>query len=111
MGISLRRFEGWEPRTLYSHDDDGRLVESTPEPEWDFQEQAWMLALGLYRKNRCHGCGGDLTETTDAKHEDRYHPILPVQCHRCAAFARAHEQYKDYPHPQSLLHRVELRRG
>jgi len=70
-----------------------------------------MLALGLYRQSRCRGCGGDLDETTNTANDEKYHPLLPLQCHRCAAFARAQEQYREHPQPNSLLHRVELKRG
>lgn len=70
-----------------------------------------MLALALYRKTRCGQCGGDLVESTDERNEGRYRPTLPVQCHRCVAFGQSHKAYQDAPYPESLLHRVELRRG
>jgi hypothetical protein len=87
----------------------GRLVSSKPEVEWDEQEQGWMLALAVHKANRCPGCGGDLTVTTKPEHDDAYRPDLPLQCHRCAGFARSHEAYKDHPHPQTLIHMVAQR--
>lgn len=108
--MSLRRFEGWEPTTFYVHDEGGRLVSSTPEPEWDDVEQAWMLALALYRRTRCGRCGGDLVETTDSRNEGRYVPLLPVQCHRCVGLEQSEDGYREAPHPYTLMHRVELRR-
>lgn len=110
LGVALRRWEGWEPTTFYTYDENGRLVSSTPEPEWDEQERAWMLALEAYRRGRCTRCGGNLAETTDVRNDDAYHVLAPIQCHRCAAFARADDQYREHQHPLSLMHRIELRR-
>jgi hypothetical protein len=106
LGITLRRFEGWEPTTTYVHDSGGRLVSSTPESEWDEVEQGWMLALTEYRGSRCPGCGGDLTVTTDADNDGRFAPLQPVQCHRCVGFSQSHKAYADDPHPTSLIHQV-----
>lgn len=91
--------------------DGDRLVSSTPEVEWDEQEQGWMLALKAYRDSRCPSCGGNLAETTKAENEDRYVHDLPLVCHRCVAFARAHETYADQPRPHTLIHRVKPPRG
>jgi hypothetical protein len=82
------------------------LVSSIPEVEWDETEQGWMLALSMRRETRCPSCGGDLTQTTAAENEDRYRHELPLQCHRCVAFARAHEAYADQPRPHTFLHLV-----
>jgi hypothetical protein len=105
LGISLRRFEGWEPTTAYEHQD-GRLVTSTPEVEWDDTEQGWMLALAAYRRGLCPGCGGELAETAKPEHEDRYRHRPPVECHRCVGFTRGREAFQDHPHPEALIHRV-----
>jgi hypothetical protein len=111
IGISLRRFEGWEPTTFYDHDDSGRLVSSTPEVEWDDAEQGWMLALGLYRSTRCTRCSGDLLVTTDSENEDRFHHQLAVECYRCQAFDRSQEANKEHPYPLSLMHQVPHKPG
>lgn len=73
-----------------------------------------MLALALWRDQRCHRCGGDLAETTD-EHNDgggpdraRYRPLDPVRCHRCTAVASSEDKYRKNPHPHALIHRVEL---
>ncbi len=68
-----------------------------------------MVALGLYRKGRCPGCGGDLAVTTDGKNEDRFLHELPLQCYRCVAFTRAAEAYVDQPRPNTLIHLVPQR--
>lgn len=65
-----------------------------------------MLALQIYRETKCPGCGGDLDETTKAEHEDRYRHELPLQCYRCVAFSRSHEEYAEQPHPASFIHLV-----
>lgn len=68
-----------------------------------------MVALGLHRKGRCPGCGGNLAVTTDSKNEGRYRHELPLECYRCQAFERAHEAYKDQPRPNTLIHQVPYR--
>lgn len=65
-----------------------------------------MLALKAYRDTRCPHCGGNLTETTAAENEDRYEHELPLTCHRCVAFARAHEAYEGERRPHTLIHLV-----
>lgn len=76
LGISLKRFYGWEPRTAYEYDGD-RLAASVVEQEWDEDERAWMLALGLYRDLLCPVCGGPADEcqspqTLDEAKNGRY---------------------------------------
>lgn len=87
------------------------MISSTPETEWDEQSQAEMLALAEYRAGQCPNCNGRLVETTAPENEDRYHAELPLQCHRCKAFARVHDRYQDETHSHTYLHRVRLRRG
>lgn len=110
IGISLKRFQGWEPRTFYTHED-GVLVSSIPETEWDASERGWMLALVEYRKGLCQQCGGLLKETTDPKNEDGYKHLPPVCCERCKEFERARRDYEEDPFPYTLMHRVTLKRG
>ena len=74
--MSLKRFLGWEPRTVYEYEGD-RLAASTVEPEWDDDERGWMLALGLYRDMLCPVCGGPAEEcqadqTLDEAKNGRY---------------------------------------
>lgn len=110
LGISLKRFDGWTPRTIYEYEDD-RLVSSYPEVEWDAEQASWMLALALYRDSRCGRCNGDLDQTTDPATEGEYAILPPTMCNRCAAFEDARETYQDEPHAHSLMHRVQLRKG
>lgn len=51
LGISPRRFRGWEPTTFYVYDDAGRLVSSTPEAEWDDEQRALIEAEQIVRTN------------------------------------------------------------
>lgn len=104
LGVSLRRFEGWEPTTFYEHHE-GRLVSSAPEVEWDDVEQGWMLALARYRDGLCPHCGGELDVTSKPEHEERYKPLPPIECHRCVGFARSRDGV-EHPHPEALIHRV-----
>jgi hypothetical protein len=109
LGISLRRFDGWEPTTFYEHDEQGRLVSSTPEVEWDEEQQALMLALSRHRALSCKGCGGWLPETTDIEADGAYQVERPIRCHRCAAFSIATAKAKDMDKPESLLLQVDRR--
>lgn len=106
LGVSLRRFEGWEPTTHYEHDEHGLLVSSAPDVEWDDTEQGWMLALGAYRDSLCPGCGGEIQVTGRPEYEDRYRPLPPIECHRCVGFIRSRHAHKDNPNPEALIHRV-----
>lgn len=102
MGVSLKRFDGWEPVTYYAYDDDGRLASSRPEVEWDEQEQAWMLALGESEALTCTGCGGWLPETTAIEQDGQYRPPKPIRCHCCDALAIGQKARgdKERPHVQ-----------
>lgn len=68
-----------------------------------------MLALAQYRALRCPQCGGELAVTTAPENEDRFKAEPPVQCFRCLAFARDHEEYREERHPHTLLHIVPRR--
>ena len=116
LGISLKRFRGWEPTTTmrYTWDWDNQSEHpdgytSTVDPEWDETEQSWMVALALWRQHQCPGCGGDLTVTTKPENEERYRHELPLQCFRCVAFAQSHKAYDDQQYPISLIHLVPQR--
>lgn len=86
------------PQTRYEHDESGRLVSSTPEAEWDEEQQALMLALAVYRASRCEGCGGDLAETTS---HEQWNVPPPMRCHRCTAIAIAQDAH-DHKHLHAL---------
>lgn len=86
------------------------------DPEWDEEQQAVMVALAIWRDNRCNRCGGDLTETTDEENDGTpghgtYVPVLPIRCHRCTALAKSEAKYRDLKAetPHALIHQVELR--
>ncbi|RAO26469.1 hypothetical protein PSN13_06497 [Micromonospora saelicesensis] len=115
--------EGWEPSTVYEHNADGRLVRSTPEPEWNDQQVALLVALEEYEAGLCKRCGTDLVEATDPAH-DFNNPLAtavylpapgtPVQCHCCAALERSEQQtgVQNPQFPAAIMHAVQLvRRG
>lgn len=105
LGISVKRFDGWEPKrtTTYRYDDDGRLVESITftEEEWDPQQQAWMLALHVLETDRCPGCGGRWSDTTHPDNQDAYTVPDPVRCHSCTAKSIAEDKNQN-PQPHAL---------
>lgn len=102
----MRRFEGWEPRTFFDYDDDGRLVSSWPEPEWDEEQQGWMLALSEYRAGMCTGCGLPLRESTDEKYDFVVPP--PTRCWGCDAVSLAQNKDKR-DRPEALRWSVRRR--
>jgi hypothetical protein len=108
IGISLKRFQGWEPRTFYTYED-GVLVSSIPESEWDDQERGWMIALVEYRKGLCQQCGGLLKETLDPKNEEGYEHLPPARCERCVGLEKSRREYEEDPYPFTLMHRVKLK--
>lgn len=110
LGIALKRFEGWEPRTetVHEYDSQGRLIRSvtTTETEWDEQETAWMLALAEYEADTCSGCNGRLSQTTIPEGDPEaitWDVPPPVRCHRCTALAVARDQHEKTPHPHALM--------
>ena len=60
--MSLRRFLGWEPRTLTATRADGTTVTVT-EPEYDVWEQAIQIAYDAWQAGICDGCGQPLAES------------------------------------------------
>ena len=102
--------DGWEPTTHYEHDADGRLVSSTPEPEWSEDDRAWMLALAYYRATRCPVHGGDIAECTSEDAEGAYEVPPPTRCHVATALLQAQAGYAETKHPGALLWHAVRRR-
>lgn len=71
--------------------------------EWDEDQQALMLALGVYRDLIHEPCGGWLPETTAPDAEDAYQVDTPHRCHLCTARAVVAERYRESQHPQALM--------
>lgn len=108
MGVSLRRFDGWEPVEVHDHeyDETGRLIRTvvTREPEWDEDQRLWMLGLTLREASECHRCGGSLHETTD--YQWKWQPSPPTVCFRCVALAASAHEYDKHPQRAGLIHHV-----
>lgn len=102
LGVSLKRWSGWEPRqvTEYEHDEAGRVVRavSVREVEWDDDERSWMLALAQVKADACPGCGGHLPETTALANDDGYVAGEPLRCHRCTALEIRATQVRSRQH-------------
>lgn len=113
MGISHKRFLGWEPTTIYTYDDAGRLIESVPEPEWDESQRDAMIALQRYRETeQCPKCGGPKWVCQSAEAESAYEAGDPVRCHITTAILRAQKDYSEgphSPHEQALLWPIRIR--
>jgi hypothetical protein len=104
LGISPKRFGGWEPTetTRYVRDRHGKVIKTitTHEVEWDSDQQSLMLALAEYRLQFCPDCGGELDETMKPENEFAYTAIGPWLCWGCQAVGRARDNYND-AHPRA----------
>lgn len=94
---------------------DGVCVRSvhTREVEWDAEQQSWMLALDLYRREHCEGCGRPLAEST-AKANEYGYDVTPIPCHACERIASARDQHMEnnpYKHSAPARWSVRLRKG
>lgn len=123
LGLSLRRFHGWEPREttrVTARDAEGRPAEwmTTREPEWDDDERDIMRARAHIEAHRCSQCGGDLDEyLTDqppiADDPGYGFSVGPVWCRRCVAMARwkrGHEKADKQAEGTDLDEMPEVRR-
>lgn len=111
LGISYKRFLGWEPATIYEHDGAGRLVSSRPEVEWDETERAWMLALETWKSERlCPLCGQPREVCQAPETEFALEVPLPTRCHVTTAVRRAQEARAKHPgeHDDALLWRPQF---
>lgn len=98
LGISPRRFGGWEPAIRTWTNPDGYTV-TRREPEWDDVDQAIVLAHLANEDVTCPGCGGYLDQTMSTDFGWRVDE--PV-CHRCAAHTK-HRDAHPKPKPGVLL--------
>lgn len=105
LGISVKRFLGWEPTTTVTHEyETGLRVRSTEtrEAEWDDEQRGWMLALSDLEDQSCPGCGGWLAHTTSIEMSDNYIAEHPLRCHRCEALAVRRKTMRDKPNVEAL---------
>jgi hypothetical protein len=95
LGISRRRYLGWEPRriTTHEHDEAGRLIRSvtTVEPEWDAEDRGMVAALQLAERDMC-GCGQPLSESAQMGDQDPEYEASGVRCKACEAVHRYLQQ-------------------
>ena len=101
---------GWEPTTFYVYDEDGRLVSSRPEPEFDDLEREWKRALHAYRAEHvCPLCGLPKTVCRAKENEGRF-KAESERCHLSMALAR--RKHVDIEagmeHPESLAYSGEF---
>lgn len=94
---------------MFEYDDDGRLLGSRVEVEWDDDERGWMLALAEYEADLCGGCGGLLSDTTRPDSEGAYLIEPAVRCHKCTALSAARQALQDSSQPEALYPIVRKR--
>ena len=83
--MSPRRYAGWEPTTRYLYDDQGRLVSSSADPEWDEFDNALLDEL-LNWQAGVHSCGHHESEQLDP---DAVFAAGYTVCKACEALQRA----------------------
>jgi hypothetical protein len=95
LGISHKRFVGWEPRrvtTVTEWTEEGwpRQWITETEAEWDEEERELRLAYLADQADTCSGCGHPLEESTsneaDPNNPDGkylYQPSNPLICFSC----------------------------
>lgn len=105
LGVSLKRFQGWEPSTLYEYDDAGRLVSSRPETEWDETEQGWMLSLEQYKNEKlCPLCGMP-KEVCQAPYGTYvYSAGDPIRCNVTTAIRQRQKDDGETAHSDALIY-------
>lgn len=74
------------------YDEDGVLLYTEPEPEFDDYDRDHLTALAQVKANECPGCGGPLDQTTDAEHYAW--AVTYDECNRCESVAY-HRGLKD----------------
>lgn len=110
LGVSFKRLTGWEPTTYYAYDEQGRMVSSTPESEWDETEVEWMLALERWRReNLCPLCGYP-TEVCQAPYGTLVIDVdAPVRCNITTAIRGKQSEHKGTAHADALIYRPRVR--
>lgn len=102
MGISVRRFYGWEPGevTTFEWDDDGRMIRAVTVREPEFSEWDRMLLLADHREAHTvrgrHGV--PMVEALDPKNQFAFEVPLPSVDWAQKKLNEAQEKYKKaYP--------------
>jgi len=75
------------------YDDDGRLLYTEPEPEFDDYDRDHLVALAQVKANECPGCGGPLDQTTDTEHVSW--DVTFDECNRCETIAYTQAKKND----------------
>lgn len=94
---------------------------TTTEPEWDEDEQGWMLALALYERQRCPDCGQYLPDSTEplCDADGNVDPVatsrswraeLVQQCNACIALDNATDSEDPIPHAHAMRYEITRRR-
>jgi hypothetical protein len=113
LGISYKRFQGWEPTTVYEYDEAGRMVSSRPEVEWDQTEQDWMLAYEAWGRDEvCHLCGWPKEICQARETETMLVVDPPTRCHVTTSIKRAQDaraQQGGGKHDDALLWGARLK--
>lgn len=82
----------------------GRMVASEPEPEWDDEQLAIMVALAEYRASLCPcGCGHLLTDTTASEEDVSFTVPVPNACLARMKLTEAQRKWADHPYREALL--------
>jgi hypothetical protein len=108
-GVSPSVFLGRTLTTTYVYDGADRIVASDTASAWTQEDRELAVAYGAWEADRCPGCNGQLTETTDPANEEMYDAGVQARCHRCTAIDIAQDAAQHAPRPTALLLGARLR--
>ena len=81
---------------------------TTREPEWTEQDQAELLALGVYRAGLCPLHGGPLADCTSHEDDGPQFVAKKIRCRATDALIAEQDTVRN-PRPGALLWRTEKR--
>lgn len=96
MGVSVRRFLGWEPGevTSFEYDDDGRVVRAITvrEPEFSDMDRKWLMDSWLADQTPRGSHGWPIAEATDPANQGKFFVGPPAVDFAAKAEIEAHEE-------------------
>ena len=75
------------------YDDEGVLLYTQPESEWDDENRDWALALQAADDGRCPVCGGAASECLNPG--SKWDVEDAIRCQRTTAVARKQKAFQD----------------
>lgn len=117
MGISVRKFLGWEPGevTTFEYDDDGRMVRAITvrEPEYSHLDRRWLRDSFEQDSAQRSSTGWLMSEATDPANRYKFYTPPPATDFAKLAEIKGKEEakaaYEGKIPLDALIHRVEMK--